>query len=137
MNGTSMASPHTCGKYRRCSSSRTSATVSRALVVSQKKSSEKTHEWLLKFGQTKCLPGYILPFIFIIIFCHHRFSGAVAIMLSGLKARGLKWSPFSVKRALAHIAQPIPNMCHYGQGNGLIQVTFITILAYEVSTFFY
>ena len=98
----------------------------------KKKSSEKTQEWLLKFRNAWLSVRSVLPFIFKIVFCYHRFSGAVAIMLSGLKARGLKWSPFSVKRALAHTAQPIPNMCHYGQGNGLIQVTFITILTYEV-----
>ena len=48
--------------------------------------------------------------------------GAVALLLSGLKARGLSWSPFSVKRALAATAKPLPSVCHYGQGNGLLQV---------------
>jgi len=48
--------------------------------------------------------------------------GAVAILLSGLKSRSLKWTPFSVKRALAATAKPVPNMCPYGQGNGLLQI---------------
>ena len=48
--------------------------------------------------------------------------GAVALLLSGLKSRSLKWTPFSVKRALAATAKPVPNMCPYGQGNGLLQI---------------
>ena len=48
--------------------------------------------------------------------------GAVALLLSGLKAQGLHYSPFSVKRALANTARPLRNHCQYAQGHGLLQV---------------
>ena len=53
--------------------------------------------------------------------------GAVSLLLSGMKASNLKFSPFSVKRALATTAKPMPHLCHYGQGHGLLQVPSVQI----------
>ena len=53
--------------------------------------------------------------------------GAVSILISGLKHENLKWSPFSIKRALSATARPLPNLCPYGQGHGLLQVNDYTI----------
>jgi hypothetical protein len=39
-----------------------------------------------------------------------------------MKAQKLNFSPFSVKRALAVSAKPLPHLCHYAQGHGLLQV---------------
>ena len=50
--------------------------------------------------------------------------GAVALLISGLRHENLKWSPFSIKRALASTARPLPHLCPYGQGHGLMQVIF-------------
>ena len=48
--------------------------------------------------------------------------GAVSLLISGLRHENLKWSPFSIKRALAATARPLPHLCPYGQGHGLLQV---------------
>eukprot|EP00096_Caligus_rogercresseyi_P003722 TRINITY_DN171_c0_g1_i1.p1 TRINITY_DN171_c0_g1~~TRINITY_DN171_c0_g1_i1.p1 ORF type:complete len:1256 (+),score=320.81 TRINITY_DN171_c0_g1_i1:175-3942(+) len=48
--------------------------------------------------------------------------GASASILSGLKQKGVQYSPFSFKRALANTASFIEGHCPYAQGNGLIQV---------------
>jgi len=48
--------------------------------------------------------------------------GAVSILLSALRSGNYKWSPFSVKRALAATARPLPHLCPYGQGHGLLQI---------------
>jgi tripeptidyl-peptidase-2 len=50
--------------------------------------------------------------------------GAVSLLLSGLKQLKVPFSPFSVKRALSVSAKPLPHLCHYGQGHGLLQVGF-------------
>ena len=43
--------------------------------------------------------------------------GALATALSGMRARDLPWSPFSVKRALENAAAALPDtQCPYGQG---------------------
>ena len=44
------------------------------------------------------------------------------IRLRSRKPENLKWSPFSIKRALAATARPLPHLCPYGQGHGLLQV---------------
>ena len=49
-------------------------------------------------------------------------AGAVGLLLSGLRAQGLAWSPYTVKRALANTAVPLENNCHFGQGNGLLNI---------------
>jgi tripeptidyl-peptidase-2 len=64
--------------------------------------------------------------------------GAVAQLVSGLKAEGVGYSPFSMKRALANSAKPLNHLCHYAQGHGLLQVRcwlghlpiFIDLLAF-------
>ena len=50
--------------------------------------------------------------------------GAVSLLLSGLKAQSVPYSPFSVKRALANTARPLRNHCQYAQGHGLLQVGY-------------
>ncbi|CAB0004044.1 unnamed protein product [Nesidiocoris tenuis] len=49
-------------------------------------------------------------------------AGCVAVLLSGLKARNLKHSPYIVKRALMNTAQYLPDGDYFAQGSGLIQV---------------
>jgi len=49
-------------------------------------------------------------------------SGCLALLMSGMRAQKLPWSPFSVKRALENTAGKLENQCPYGQGNGLINV---------------
>jgi len=48
--------------------------------------------------------------------------GALALVMSGLRARGVAWSPYSIKRALENSSTQLENLCHYGQGNGLLSV---------------
>ena len=48
--------------------------------------------------------------------------GAVAMLVSGLKHLNIPYSPFNVKRALVNTALPLPKNCHFGQGNGLLQI---------------
>ena len=49
-------------------------------------------------------------------------TGALGIALSGLRAQGLAWSPFSVKRAVENTATVLGDMCQFGQGNGLLNI---------------
>ena len=76
--------------------------------------------------------------------CPHT-AGALALLLSGLKQRGLftiiftilklfdyqyhlltfagiGYSPFFVKRSITATAKKLNHVCHYGQGNGLLQI---------------
>jgi tripeptidyl-peptidase-2 len=48
--------------------------------------------------------------------------GAIALVLSALKARQVPYSPYSVRRALENTAQPIAGGDPYSQGAGLIQI---------------
>jgi tripeptidyl-peptidase-2 len=48
--------------------------------------------------------------------------GGVALLLSGLKASKVKYSPYSVRRALENTARPIATGDPFTQGAGLIQV---------------
>lgn len=48
--------------------------------------------------------------------------GAIALVLSGLKAQGIEYSPASVERALKTTAKPIETVEASAQGRGLIQV---------------
>jgi len=48
--------------------------------------------------------------------------GALALALSGMRAQGLAWSPYSVKRAVENTAVPLKDMCQFGQGNGLLNI---------------
>lgn len=47
-------------------------------------------------------------------------AGAVALLLSGMVARGLAYSPYSVRRALENSA--LPNTDPFSMGHGLLQV---------------
>ena len=49
-------------------------------------------------------------------------AGALGLLLSGLRAQGLGWSPFSMKRALANTAVLLEDNCRYGQGHGLLNI---------------
>ncbi|XP_073993244.1 tripeptidyl-peptidase II isoform X1 [Rhodnius prolixus] len=49
-------------------------------------------------------------------------AGAVAILLSGLKAQGIKHTPYLVRRALENTAAYLPSADYFAQGNGLLQV---------------
>lgn len=49
-------------------------------------------------------------------------SGAVALLLSGLKAEKRTYSPSSIRRALENTARAIPDLDPFTQGHGLIQV---------------
>ena len=49
--------------------------------------------------------------------------GCVSLLLSALKRRGMKYSPFSVKRALENSAKFVGNRDPYAQGHGLLQVS--------------
>jgi len=48
--------------------------------------------------------------------------GALATALSGMRARDLPWSPFSVKRAVENTSTRLADMCQFGQGNGLLNI---------------
>jgi len=48
--------------------------------------------------------------------------GALALAMSGMRAQGLPWSPYSVKRAVENTAVPLKDMCQFGQGNGLLNI---------------
>ena len=48
--------------------------------------------------------------------------GNFALALSGLKAKKIKYSPTSVRRAFENTAKPIPSADVFGQGYGLVQV---------------
>jgi len=48
--------------------------------------------------------------------------GALALALSGMRAQGMVWSPYSVKRAVENTAIHLKDMCQFGQGNGLLNI---------------
>jgi tripeptidyl-peptidase-2 len=48
--------------------------------------------------------------------------GAISLLISGLRQRGLDHTPFSIKRSLAASAKALPHLCHYAQGHGLLQI---------------
>lgn len=49
-------------------------------------------------------------------------AGAVAVLLSGMKQRGLPFSPYSVTQALSNTALYMSHLDHFAQGHGLLQV---------------
>jgi len=49
-------------------------------------------------------------------------TGAIGLLVSGLKARNVPFSPFSVKRALEHTAKFLDGVEVFAQGHGLIQI---------------
>jgi len=48
--------------------------------------------------------------------------GGTALLLSGLKARGVAYSPHSVRRALANTARKLEGTDPWGQGAGVVQI---------------
>ncbi|XP_014208208.1 tripeptidyl-peptidase 2 isoform X2 [Copidosoma floridanum] len=49
-------------------------------------------------------------------------AGAIAVLISGLLARNLKYSPYSIKRALENSARFVDTLDPFAQGSGLLQV---------------
>lgn len=49
-------------------------------------------------------------------------AGCVSVLVSGLKAKKLPYSPYSVRRSLENTALKIPNWDPFTYGHGLIQV---------------
>lgn len=60
-------------------------------------------------------------------------AGAVALLISGLLARKLPYSPYSIKRSLENTAQLIESLDAFAQGRGLLQVekAFEHLVAYN------
>jgi len=48
--------------------------------------------------------------------------GGIAVVLSGLKAEGIAYSPHSVRRAIQNTARPVERVDSFTQGPGLLQV---------------
>lgn len=49
-------------------------------------------------------------------------AGNVALLISAMKALGLDYTPYSIRRALENTAKTIPHVDVYAQGKGLIQL---------------
>ena len=47
---------------------------------------------------------------------------SIAVLLSGMKAQNLPYSPYSVKRAVEMTAQHLDTIDEFAQGHGLLQV---------------
>lgn len=60
-------------------------------------------------------------------------TGAVAVLISGLLAKGCPYSPYSIKRALENSALYISNLDPFAQGSGLLQVerAFDNLITYS------
>jgi tripeptidyl-peptidase-2 len=48
--------------------------------------------------------------------------GGIALLLSGLKAEGITWTPYSIRKAVQNTAQPVEGIDPAAQGPGLLQV---------------
>ncbi|GMF28281.1 unnamed protein product [Phytophthora lilii] len=49
-------------------------------------------------------------------------AGNIALLVSALKAEGIEYTPYSIRRALENTAAKLPNVEVFAQGKGLIQV---------------
>ena len=58
-------------------------------------------------------------------------AGCVCLLLSGLKARNIAYSPFSVRRSIENTALKVQNYEAFTHGHGLIQV-FMFCTEYSV-----
>ncbi|KRT78345.1 Peptidase, partial [Oryctes borbonicus] len=60
-------------------------------------------------------------------------AGAVGILISGLKQRGVPYSPYNVKRALENSAMKLADVETHAQGHGLLQVekSFEHLITYK------
>lgn len=68
--------------------------------------------------------------IFIIVLAVNKINIVLcvaALLLSGLSARELQYSPFSVKRALENSALFVESMDPFAQGYGLLQVFVLNV----------
>jgi len=59
-------------------------------------------------------------------------AGAVGLLISGLKQRKIKYTPYSIKRAISNTATCLNNVDNFAQGKGLLNVekAFESLLAY-------
>jgi tripeptidyl-peptidase-2 len=48
--------------------------------------------------------------------------GGIALLLSGMKAEGVPYTPHTVRRALANTARPLPGMTPWDEGAGTVQI---------------
>ncbi|XP_043258788.1 tripeptidyl-peptidase 2 isoform X2 [Colletes gigas] len=60
-------------------------------------------------------------------------TGAVAVLISGLLAKGCPYSPYNIKRSLENTAFYIPKLDPFAQGSGLLQVerAFDNLITYN------
>ncbi|KAL8007278.1 putative peptidase S8A, tripeptidyl peptidase II, peptidase S8, subtilisin, Ser-active [Plasmopara halstedii] len=49
-------------------------------------------------------------------------AGNIALLVSAMKALGVQYTPYSIRRALENTAIKVPNVDVYAQGKGLIQI---------------
>ncbi|XP_067632305.1 tripeptidyl-peptidase 2 isoform X2 [Eurosta solidaginis] len=49
-------------------------------------------------------------------------AGAIALLISGLKQKGVKYSPYSIKRAISNTATKLNYVDPFAQGSGLLNV---------------
>ena len=49
-------------------------------------------------------------------------AGGIALLLSGLKERGIAYWPHSVRRALANTARPLDGAQPFEQGAGVVRI---------------
>ncbi|CAD6192072.1 unnamed protein product [Caenorhabditis auriculariae] len=50
-------------------------------------------------------------------------AGTIACMLSGIRAQGLQWTPYTVRLALENTAQPLANSDPFSMGQGMIKIS--------------
>lgn len=55
-------------------------------------------------------------------FVIYTFFHSPAILISGLKQKGIKYSPYSIKRAITNTATKLGYVDPFAQGSGLLNV---------------
>lgn len=104
MNGTSMASPHVTGAVG-------------------------AYTEIIYFHNISSIRAYNYYRIILML----NFFGILAVLISGLLAKGCLYSPYNIKRALENTALYIPNLDPFAQGSGLLQVerAFENLVSYN------